>query len=89
MRNCSLQNNKNNFKETDLFKNIFLHFNIFLIIFFNSIYNEISGKYYLTFRYDDIYGNEYIKKHELIISEDKGKSKLNVKPIIEHNYVNC
>lgn len=62
---------------------------IIVRIFSESPTNEIFGKYYLIFRYDDIYGNEYIKKHELIISEDKGKSKLNVKPIIEHNYVNC
>ncbi len=62
---------------------------IIVRIFSESPTNEIFGKYYLIFRYDDIYGNEYIQKYELVISENKGKSKLNVKPIIEHNYVNC
>lgn len=54
-------------------------------IFSECSINEISGMYYLIFRYDDIYGNEYTQKHELIISEDKQKSKFNVKPDIEEN----
>ena len=51
---------------------------IIVRIFSENPINEISGKYYLTFRYDDIYGNEY--DLTALENEQKNDKKLEYHP---------